>query len=255
MSELLSDQELEARLRQLGAERYHHRHPFQVRLQTGACSRTEVEAWALNRYLYQACIPQKDAAILSRMEDVGLRRQWRQRIVDHDGEREGDGGIARWLKLTDDLGLDRADVVSGRYALPATKFAVTAYLTFVRERSLLEAVASSLTELFSPSIIATRTAGMLAHYDYVTPATLAYFTARPVQAKRDSDCALAYVKAHAKTPEQQQAVIGALDFKCSMLWSMLDALEHAYVYAQPTPGAFRPGNAHRPAGFAAGRAA
>ncbi len=112
--------------------------------------------------------------------------------------------------------------------------------------SLLEAIASSLTELFSPSIIAVRAAGMLAHYDYVTPATLAYFDKRPVQAKRDSDCALAYVMAHATTPERQQAVVAALEFKCAMLWSMLDALEHAYVYAEPAPGAFRPGDARAP---------
>ncbi|GLK68518.1 pyrroloquinoline-quinone synthase PqqC [Hansschlegelia plantiphila] len=240
MPDLLTSEELEAKLREVGAERYHHRHPFQIRLQSGQCSRGEVEAWALNRYLYQACIPRKDAAILSRMDDVALRREWRQRIVDHDGDHDGDGGIARWLKLTDDLGLDREAVMSGRLALPATKFAVTAYLTFVREQSLLAAVASSLTELFSPSVIQVRTAGMLAHYDYVTPATLAYFTRRPIQAKRDSDCALAFVKAHARTPEQQQDVVAALEFKCAMLWSMLDALEHAYVYAKPAPGAFEP---------------
>jgi coenzyme PQQ biosynthesis protein C len=239
MSDLMSGEELERRLRAVGAERYHHLHPYQVRLQTGGCSRFEVEAWALNRYLYQACIPQKDAIILSRMEDPALRRAWRQWIVDHDGEREGDGGIARWLKLTDDLGLDRETVVSGRLALPATKFAVNAYLGFVRERSLLEAIASSLTELFSPQIIKTRVAGMLEHYDFITPETLAYFAARPVQAGRDSDFALAYVKEHARTRLEQEAVVAALEWKCAMLWAMLDALEHAYVHAQPAPGACR----------------
>jgi coenzyme PQQ biosynthesis protein C len=236
---MLTADELEARLREVGATRYHHLHPFQLRLQSGECSRGEVEAWALNRYLYQACIPQKDAAILARMEDAQLRREWRQRIIDHDGEREGEGGIAKWLKLTDDLGLDRPTVMSGRLALPATKFALNAYLSFVRERSLLEAIASSLTELFSPMVIKTRVSGMLANYDFVTPETLAYFTARPVQAKRDSDFALDYCKTNAKTPAQQQAVIGALEFKCSMLWTMLDALEHAYLYAQPWPDAFK----------------
>jgi len=248
MTDLLTANQLEERLREVGATRYHHLHPFQLRLQSGACSRGEVEAWALNRYLYQACIPQKDAIILSRMEDAQLRREWRQRIIDHDGEREGEGGIAKWLKLTDDLGLNRETVMSGKLALPATKFAVNAYLTFVRDRSLLEAVASSLTELFSPMVIATRVSGMLANYDYVTKETLAYFTARPVQAKRDSDFALDYCKSHAQTPEQQQAVIGALEFKCSMLWTMLDALEHAYLYAKPWPDAFQPtGRADRQA--------
>lgn len=239
MAELLSNDALEAALREVGATRYHHLHPFQLRLQSGACSRGEVEAWALNRYLYQACIPQKDSIILARMEEAQLRREWRQRIIDHDGEREGEGGIAKWLKLTDDLGLDREAVMSGGLALPATKFAVNAYLSFVRDRSLLEAIASSLTELFSPMVIASRVSGMLANYDYVTKETLAYFTARPVQAKRDSDFALDYVKRHATTPELQRAAIGALEFKCSMLWAMLDALEHAYLYAQPWPDAFQ----------------
>lgn len=246
MADLLSPGDLEAALRHVGETRYHHLHPFQLRLQSGACSRGEIEAWALNRYLYQACIPQKDAHILARMEDAGMRREWRQRIIDHDGEREGEGGIAKWLKLTDDLGLDRGDVMSGRLALPATKFSVNAYLSFVKDRSLLEAIASSLTELFSPMVIKTRVSGMLANYDFITPETLAYFTARPVQAKRDSDFALAYVLEHARTPEQQRAAIGALEFKCSMLWTMLDALEHAYLYAQPWPDAFA--LADRPAG-------
>ncbi|MFC7053034.1 pyrroloquinoline-quinone synthase PqqC [Hansschlegelia quercus] len=239
MTELLTADALEAALRDVGATRYHHLHPFQLRLQSGACSRGEVEAWALNRYLYQACIPQKDAAILARMDDAQLRREWRQRIIDHDGEREGEGGIAKWLKLTDDLGLDREDVMSGRLALPATKFAVNAYVSFVKDRSLLEAIASSLTELFSPMVIKIRSAGMLENYDFITPETLAYFNKRPVQAKRDSDFALDYVKRYATTPELQRAAIGALEFKCSMLWAMLDALEHAYLYAKPWPDAFQ----------------
>lgn len=239
---ILGPDALEERLRTLGAERYHHRHPFQLRLQNGECSRFEVEAWALNRYLYQACIPQKDAIILSRMAEPADRRAWRQRIVDHDGEREGEGGIARWLRLTDSLGLSREAVTSGRLALPATRFAVTAYLHFVASASLLEAVASSLTELFSPSIIAVRSAGMLASYDFVTKETLSYFNARPVQAKRDSDFALAYVKQHATTAERQAGVLAALEFKCAMLWSMLDAIEHAYVYAAPAPGALLEGD-------------
>ena len=53
-----------------------------------------------------------------------------------------------------------------------------------------EAVASSLTELFSPNIIGERVAGMLAHYDFVSKDTLAYFSQRPPQAKRDADFAL-----------------------------------------------------------------
>ena len=143
--------------------------------------------------------------------------------------REGEGGTARWLRLTDALGLDRDEVASTRGILPGTRFAVDAYVHFVRERTLLEAIASSLTELFSPKVIATRVQGMLASYDFVTPETLAYFTARPEQARRDVDVALAYVRANATTPETQIAVLQALEFKCDVLWAMLDALHHAYV--------------------------
>jgi pyrroloquinoline-quinone synthase len=226
---LLSPDELVERLHAIGAARYHDKHPFHALLHSGGCTKGQVQAWALNRYYYQSRIPQKDAAILSRMEDPALRRAWRQRILDHDGERDGEGGIARWLRLTDALGLDRDLVQSTRAILPGTRFAVDAYVNFVRERTLLEAVASSLTELFSPKVIQSRVSGMLANYDFVTPETLAYFTARPEQARRDVDVALEYVTRHATAPETQVAVLEALEFKCDVLWAMLDALHHAYV--------------------------
>ncbi len=229
MTALLSPDQLEDALRSIGAARYHDKHPFHRRLHSGGCSKAQVQAWALNRYCYQAHIPQKDATILARIEDPALRRAWRTRIVDHDGERDGEGGIARWLRLTDALGLDRDLVESTRAILPGTRFAVDAYVHFVRERTLLEAIASSLTELFSPQVIHTRVQGMLASYDFVTPETLVYFTARPEQARRDVDVALAYVTEHATIPEAQVAVLQALEFKCDVLWAMLDALHHAYV--------------------------
>jgi coenzyme PQQ biosynthesis protein C len=234
---LLSPDELEAKLRGIGAERYHRLHPFHRRLHGGGCTRAQVQAWALNRYYYQATIPVKDASLIARCDDPAIRREWRRRLVDHDGEAEGDGGIARWLKLTDGLGLDRDYVVSTRGILPGTRFAVEAYVHFVRERTLLEAIASSLTEMFSPVIISERMDGMLAHYDFVTRETLAYFSARPPQAERDSSFALDYVKRNALTPEAQSAVLAALEFKCGVLWSMLDALDYAYV----SPGSIPPG--------------
>lgn len=243
MNTLLSPEALEEHLRIIGAGRYHDKHPFHACLHAGGCTKAQVQAWALNRYYYQSRIPQKDAAILARIEDPMLRRAWRQRLVDHDGEREGEGGIARWLALTDALGLDRNDVVSTRGVLPATRFAVDAYVRFARDHSLLEAIASSLTELFSPQLIRDRVAGMLAHYDFVTPEALAYFNARPAQAGRDVEVALAYVRAHARTPETQAAVLAALTFKCDVLWAMLDALEHAYV----SPGRIPPGAWEPPA--------
>jgi coenzyme PQQ biosynthesis protein C len=238
---LLYPEELETALRDIGARRYHRLHPFHALLHGGKCSKGQVQAWALNRYYYQAMIPIKDANLIGRCEDPAVRREWRSRLVDHDGEREGDSGIARWLKLTDGLGLKRGYVVSLRGILPDTRFAVDAYVHFVREKTLLEAIASSLTEMFSPVIISERMAGMLANYDFITRETLSYFDKRPPQAQRDADFALSFVKGNARTPEQQQAVLAALEFKCSVLWSMLDALYYAYVSpGHVPPGAFVP---------------
>jgi len=236
---LLSPGELEAALRDIGAKRYHRLHPFHGLLHGGQCTKGQVQAWALNRYYYQAMIPIKDASLMARCDDSAVRREWRSRLVDHDGERDGDGGIARWLRLTDGLGLDRDYVTSLRGLLPGTRFAVEAYVHFVREKTLLEAIASSLTEMFSPVIIGERVAGMLANYNFVTRETLSYFDKRPPQAQRDADFALTFVKQNAKTPEQQQAVLAALEFKCGVLWSMLDALYYAYVSpGHVPPGAF-----------------
>jgi coenzyme PQQ biosynthesis protein C len=239
---LLTEDGLEARLRQIGSQRYHRLHPFHHLLHGGRCSKGQVQAWALNRYYYQAMIPLKDANLISRCRDPDLRRNWRSRLVDHDGDgADQEGGIERWLRLTDGLGLDRDYVISERGLLPATRFAVDAYVHFVRERSLLEAVASCLTELFSPEIINERVDGMLQNYDFVSRETLAYFVKRPPQAARDSNFALAYVKRHAQTPQTQEAVLKALEFKCDVLWAMLDALHHAYVEPrQVPPGAFVP---------------
>ncbi|TJV06619.1 MAG: pyrroloquinoline-quinone synthase PqqC [Mesorhizobium sp.] len=240
----LSKSELEAVLRQVGAERYHIHHPFHHRMTSGALSKWEMQAWALNRYCYQAVIPRKDAMILAHAEDPAFRAAWRKRIEDHDGEDGWSGGIARWLYLATSLGLDTETVRSERLALPATRFAVGAYLSFCTNRTLLEAVASSLTEMFSPTIIDERVSAMLARYDYITEDTVAYFSRRPEQASRDADFALAYVLDHADTAERQQQAIDALVFKCDILWAMLDALQHAY--GEPgnlPPGAFRPGAA------------
>jgi pyrroloquinoline-quinone synthase len=242
MSAPLTPGELEQRLRQIGEERYHDRHPFHRRLHGGELDFGQVQAWALNRYVYQAAIPRKDAALMARLEDRSLRREWAHRLVDHDGVEGGDeGGTARWLRLTDGLKLDRSYVVSQAGALPATRFAVEAYVRFVYERSPLEAIASSLTELFAPSIHARRIAGMLQHYDFVDEKLVAYFRNRLTQAPRDAAFALGFVLEHARTIEQQKAVLDALRFKTDVLWAQLDALYFAYV--EPgfiPPGAFRP---------------
>ncbi|MFL5285899.1 MAG: pyrroloquinoline-quinone synthase PqqC [Rhodopila sp.] len=245
MSDRLTPAELEARLREIGAERYHSRHPFHRMLHTGQCSKGQVQAWALNRYYYQAMIPLKDASLIGRCEEPALRREWRKRLEDQDGDDTRAGGLERWLRLTDGLGLDRADVTSTRLLLPATRFAVQAYIHYVRERSLLEAVASCLTELFSPQIITERMDGMLANYPYVTPDILSYFDKRPPQAERDAQFALDWVTRHAHTAEQQQAVLDTLIFKCDVLWTMMDALHYAYVTpGLVPPGAFVPRDVH-----------
>jgi pyrroloquinoline-quinone synthase len=232
---------LEAALRQIGAERYHNLHPFHRLLHGGKLDRGQVQAWALNRYYYQSRIPMKDCALMARITDPELRREWSERVFDHDGTREGQGGITRWLHLCVATGLNEATVRAETGILPATRFAVDAYVRFVSERTLLEAIASSLTELFAPHIIRERVSGMLGGYDFIDEATLAYFQPRLSQAPRDADFALAYVKQHATTPELRQRVCEALLFKCDVLWSQLDALHGAYVLGGGIPpGAFVP---------------
>jgi len=239
---LLTPDELEAALRAIGAERYHNRHPFHKLLHGGKLDRGQVQAWALNRYYYQRQIPIKDATLMARLPSAELRRAWRSRLIDHDGDGSAPGGTERWLKLAEGVGLDRAYVESTAGILPTTRFAVDAYVNFVRDRSVLEAIASSLTEMFSPGIIAERVEGMLKGYRFITMDTLAYFKPRLTQAPRDADFALAYVKAEAKTPEQQEAVLESLRFKCGVLWSQLDGLYLAYVEPRlVAPGAFVPG--------------
>ena len=245
MTALLSPDELEAAIRAIGPERYHDLHPFHKLLHGGKLNRGQVQAWALNRYCYQSAVPRKDAALMSRVDDRELRREWLHRILDHDGYGEEPGGIERWLVLTDGLGLSRALVQSMGAALPATRFAVEAYVRFVREKPLVEAVASSLTELFAPKIHRERLSGMLEHYDFIDDTVMQYFRRRLEQATRDSDFALEFVKRNALTVEAQQGAIAAVRFKCDVLWAQLDALHHAYVApGNIPPGAFRPDAPH-----------
>ncbi len=233
--------EFEAQIRAVGPERYHDLHPFHHMLHGGKLNKGQVQAWALNRYCYQAAVPRKDAALVSRTHDRELRREWLNRIHDHDGlPPDEPGGIERWLILTDGLGLDRDYVISRRGALAATIFAVESYVTFVREQPLTVAVASSLTELFAPKIHKERISGMLENYDFIDDKVMAYFKRRLTQAPRDSEFALNYVLDHAKSREEQEACVDAVRFKCNVLWVQLDALYNAYVAGNIPPGAFRP---------------
>ncbi|MCR8826354.1 pyrroloquinoline-quinone synthase PqqC [Pseudosulfitobacter koreensis] len=232
----------EKRLRQIGAERYHDKHPFHQLLHSGGCTPDQVRAWVINRFYYQARIPMKDAAFMSRVDDPALRRAWRSRIEDHDGTDEDEGGIARWLRLADAVGLDRQYVASARGVLPATRFAVDAYVRFVRDEPLLEAVAASLTELFAPRIHAARIEGLLAHYDFADDSSLSYFRNRLNEAPKDVAFGLSWVLDRADTDEKQDAAAAALEFKTDVLWAQLDALHGAYVVpARIPPGAWIPG--------------
>jgi len=238
--------DLPARLRQIGEERYHHRHPFHLRMHEGKLTRGQLQAWALNRYYYQSRIPIKDAALLARCEDSDLRRIWRKRLVDHDGDGTKPGGIEKWLRLVEATGLPREMALSGDGVLPATRFAVDAYVHLVSEKSILEAVASSLTEMFSGSLITLRIDALRKHYPHLNSG-LAYFEARISQAPEDANFALAWVTEHARTPHEQNLACNALRAKCDILWAQLDALYFAYVEpAWPPPGAFQPDDAPRP---------
>jgi len=238
---LLSLDELRARLRSVGEERYHHRHPFHLMMHEGRLSRGQLQAWALNRYYYQSMIPVKDSIILSRGPDPAFRRAWRKRVVDHDGDATSEGGIKRWLKLAEATSLDPERVRAGTGILPATRFAVNEYLNIVRNRSLLEAVASSLTELFSRDLISLRMEMLRQHYPWLSGG-LDYFEARLTQAPKDAQFAVNYVFENAKTRSEQELAVQALRDKCDILWAQLDALYFAYVQpGWPPPGAFQIG--------------
>ena len=235
----LSVEELRARLRQVGDERYHHRHPFHLMMHEGKLSRGQLQAWALNRYYYQSRIPIKDAIILSRSEDPEFRRAWSKRVLDHDGDASHEGGIERWIRLAEATGLDRERVVSCHEVLPGVRYAVDAYLELVRKRTLLEAVASSLTELFSQDLITLRMDRLRQHYPWLAGG-LDYFEARLDQAPEDARFALRWVAKHATTRAEQELAIHALIAKCDILWAQLDAIYFAYVQpGWPPPGAFR----------------
>jgi pyrroloquinoline-quinone synthase len=214
-------------LRREGERRYHDAHPFHRRMHEGTLSEAELQRWVLNRYYYQTRIPIKDALILAKSEDPAFRRAWIRRIHDHDGERDGEGGLAQWLRLADGVGLDVAAVRSTRDVLPGVRFACDAYVALVRERSLVEAVASSLTEFFAPDLMTRRIEAWERHYPWVKAETLEYFRNRVTRARRDSHEAVDYVVEHAQTFELQTLCVEALIRKTEILWQLLDSVEAA----------------------------
>ncbi len=211
------------RLRAVGEQRYHDKHPFHRKLVAGELDRTAIRAWVGNRYYYQKMIPQKDAYVLASLPSRDYRRAWISRITDHDGAPGRPGGTEKWLALARAVGLDEDEVLSERTVEPGTRFAVDAYVDFARRRPWLEAVASSLTELFGPPVMAARVTAIVEKYPWIERSALAYFEDRLDLAKRDADTALSWVTEHATTPQARDACVAALRFKCDVLWSILDA--------------------------------
>jgi coenzyme PQQ biosynthesis protein C len=239
--DLLDKTALRERLQQVGEAMYHHRHPFHLRMHAGELSRGQMQAWVLNRYYYQSCIPIKDAIILSKSDNAAFRRAWRKRIVDHDGDA-GAGGIEKWLQLAEATGLERSYVARGCAILPGVRYAVDAYVELVRSGTLLEAVSSSLTELFAGSLISLRIDALAKHYPWLQNG-LEYFRGRLTQAPEDAAFAFDYAAEHADTPQLQNVVIRSLERKCALLWAQLDALQYCYVEPgslPPQPALFRP---------------
>lgn len=227
----------EARLRAVGAARYHDRHPFHVRMHEGRLSRAEIQTWVRNRYYYQTRIPVKDAAILAKSDDPSFRREWVGRLHDHDGRAPGEGGLELWLRLAETVGLGREDVASLREVLPGVRRACDAYVELVESSDLLAAVASSLTELFAGDLMATRIAAFEKHYPWVDPEGLAYFRSRTRQAPRDAAFGLRFVQERARSRADQERCVAAVERKCEILWSLLDAVEAAHRRPRLSPHA------------------
>ncbi|GLC92802.1 pyrroloquinoline-quinone synthase [Cupriavidus sp. TA19] len=221
-----SPAEFEARLRAKESG-YHIHHPFNRRMAAGECSPAQIRAWVANRFYYQANIPLKDAAILSNCPDRDTRRQWVVRILDHDGTDVVPGGIEAWLRLGQAVGLEREALLDHRHVVPGVRFAVDAYVDFGRRAPWQESVCSSLTEMFAPEIHKERLAGWPTHYPWIEAAGLDYFRSRIPLAQRDVDHGLRVTLDYFRTPEQQQRALDILQFKLDVLWSMLDAIQHA----------------------------
>jgi pyrroloquinoline-quinone synthase len=219
--------EFEEHLRERGRA-YHIHHPFNVMLNTGGASREQIRGWVANRYYYQVSIPLKDAAIMANCEERAVRRNWVQRILDHDGYGDDPGGIEAWLRLAEAVGLERAAVESLGQVLPGVRFAVDAYVNFARRAPWPEGVCASLTELFAPEIHKQRLAGWPQHYPWIDPAGLGYFQSRMSLARRDVEFALAVTLERFTTRAAQEKALGILQLKLDILWQMNDAMASAY---------------------------
>lgn len=225
-------EEFERHLRQVLAEHYHHLHPFNLQMHSGTLSRAQVRGWIANRFYYQQMIPIKDAFLLTKLP-WQYRRIWIQRIIDHDGARPGEGGLEAWLHLGEAGGLNRGDLLEHRLLVPSARFAVDAYVTFIRDHPWVEGVASSLTELSAPGLMGVRIDVFEKHYRWVRPEGLAYFRARLIQGPRDASQALPIVLEHSRTRDEQERALRAVRTKCDILRAFLDAVAAAFPAEVP----------------------
>ena len=223
------DKAFSRRLREVGTQRYHHNHPFHRLMNAGKLSRTAIRGWVANRFYYQKSIPIKDAALISNCPIREVRRVWLHRIIDHDGTREGEGGIEAWLRLATACGISQSEVIGEQHVLPGVRFAVDAYVNFARFQPWPVAVASSLTELFAPDLMAKRLLAFETYYSWVRPGGFDYFRRRVTQARTDSEEALRLTLTYCNTQALQDQAVRALSFKCDVLWSVLDAIQARYA--------------------------
>ena len=230
-----SVEEFEAKLR--GKEKsYHINHPFHLAMNSGGCTREQVQGWVLNRFYYQIMIPIKDGAVLSNMPGKEHRRLWIQRIIDHDGVEGDDGGIEAWLRLAEAVGLTREEVLSLERVTPGVRFAVNAYVNFARTAPWQEAVCSSLTEMFAPTIHQKRLDSWPAFYPWIDEGGYHYFRKRLSEARRDVEHGLRVTLEHFKTRKEQERALEILQFKLDVLWTMLDAMQVTYGIGEAEDG-------------------
>lgn len=227
-----SREEFEQKLRDKGRF-YHIYHPFHVMMNEGGANKEQIHGWVANRFYYQTSIPIKDAAIMSNCRERDVRREWVQRILDHDGVTGEEGGIEAWLRLAEAVGMSREEVISEQHVLPGVRFACDAYVNFARRASWQEAACSSLTELFAPEIHQRRLDSWPTHYTWIEPQGYQYFRKRLSEARRDVEHGLTITLDYFRTREQQEHALNILQFKLDILWTMLDAMQMAYVHNQP----------------------
>jgi pyrroloquinoline-quinone synthase len=224
MSDVWTSREFEARLRAVGDAQYHDKHPFNQRMHAGELTEPELRGWVRNRFYYQRNIPVKDALIVAKLPTREDRRAWLRRIVDHDGLTGDEGGLESWLRLGEAVNINRQDMWDDAGVLPGVRFAVDAYVSFCRERPWLQAVAASLTELFAPDLLARRVKDIERHYPWVPASGLDYFRNRLTQQPKDIDHVLRLVVGSARTRADQEGCVAALEFKCEVLWALLDSV-------------------------------